>query len=413
MAAHANDGSAGAAVPRVDPGDVDLDAGQLGRIDEHLVGRYLQAGKIAGCQTWVLRHDRVAYASSLGLSDRERDRPVSDDTIWRLYSMTKPITGVALMQLYERGMFQLSDPVHRFLPAWRNLTVREVDAAGNERIVPAERPPTVCDVMMHMAGIGYGRGNADLDLAQARGYGSLEEMADDLPTAPLRYQPGTRWLYSFGIDVCARIIEVLTDRAFDDYLRTEIFEPLGMVDTGFFVPDDKLDRFAACYGRNSRKELVLVDDPETSRYRHKPKFLSGGGGLVGTGPDYVRFVRMLANRGSLDGVRILGPRTVQLMATNHLPGGGQMADFALSGAYGEVGFEGMGFGLTMAVGLGPAATRVIGSAGEFMWGGAASTAFWVDPAEDLAVVFMTQLLPSGTFNFRGQLRTLVYPAIRD
>ncbi|HVX18383.1 MAG TPA: serine hydrolase domain-containing protein [Acidimicrobiales bacterium] len=397
--------------PRVDPEEVGLDGAQLRRIDEHLTTRYLDPGKIAGCQTWVIRHGQVAYASSLGLADRERGRPVADDTIWRLYSMTKPITGVALMQLYERGLFQLSDPVHRFIPSWRDVTVREVDADGRERIVPADRPPSIRDVMMHMSGIGYAKGNGDLDLANVSRYHDLEELASDIVTSPLRYQPGTQWLYSFGMDVCARLVEILADEPFDDYLQREIFDPLGMVDTGFSVSDDQLDRFAACYGRNSRKELVLVDDPERSAYRRRPTLLMGGGGLVGSGPDYVRFVAMLAAGGTLDGARILGPRTVELMATNHLPGGGQMTDFALPGAYGEVGFEGMGFGLTMAVGQGPAATQVIGSAGEFMWGGAASTAFWVDPVEDLAVVFMTQLLPSGTFNFRGQLRTIVYPAI--
>jgi CubicO group peptidase (beta-lactamase class C family) len=395
----------------IDPKAAGLDARQLARIDEHLTARYLEPGKIAGCQVFVARGPHVAHASSLGLADRERDRPVAEDTIWRLYSMTKPITGVALLQLYERGLFQLTDPVHRFLPSWRDLTVRTRDAHGNEKIVPVDRPPTVRDLMMHMAGIGYSRGNGDLVLDESRSYTSLEELADDLPTAPLRYQPGTQWLYSFGIDICARLVEVLSGRRFDEYLRTEIFEPLGMVDTAFSVDDGAVDRFAACYARNSRKELVLLDDPTTSRYRSAPSLLSGGGGLVGSGPDYLRFARMLAAGGRLGDVRVLGRRTVELMRTNHLPGGGELRDFALPGAYGEVGFEGSGFGLTGAVGLGPAKTGVIGSAGDFMWGGAASTTFWVDPVEDLTVVFMTQLLPSGTFNFRGQLRAIVYPAI--
>jgi len=395
-----------------DPNAAGLDPRRLARIDEHLMTRYLEPGKIAGCQVLIARAGEVGYVTSLGLADRERARPVADDTIWRIYSMTKPVTGVALLTLYERGMFQLSDPVHRFIPAWRDVKVRVTGPDGVERLVAPERPPTVRDLMMHMSGIGYGRDNTDLDLASARGgYRTLQEMAEDLPTAPLRFQPGQAWLYSFSIDVCGYLVELLSGRPFDEYLRTEIFEPLGMVDTGFSVPDDDLDRFAAGYGRNRRKELVLVDDPATSAYRRTPTFLSGGGGLVSTGPDYLRFARMLAGGGELDGQRVLGRKTVELMGTNHLPGGGQLRDFALPNGYGEVGFDGMGFGLTVAVGLGPAATQSIGSAGDFLWGGAASTAFWIDPTEELAVVFMTQLLPSGTFNFRGQLRSIIYPAL--
>jgi CubicO group peptidase (beta-lactamase class C family) len=395
-----------------DPKAAGLDPRRLARIDEHLMTRYLEPGKIAGCQVLIARGGEVGYVTSLGLADRERARPVADDTIWRIYSMTKPVTGVALLTLYERGMFQLSDPVHRFIPAWRDVKVRVTGPDGVEQLVAPERPPTVRDLMMHMSGIGYGRGNADLDLASARGgYRTLQEMAEDLPTAPLRFQPGRAWLYSFSIDVCGYLVELLSGRRFDEYLRTEIFEPLGMADTGFSVPDGDLDRFAAGYGRNRRKELVLVDDPATSAYRRTPTFLSGGGGLVSTGPDYLRFARMLAGGGELDGQRVLGRRTVELMGTNHLPGGGQLRDFALPNAYGEVGFDGMGFGLTVAVGLGPAATQSIGPAGDFLWGGAASTAFWIDPTEELAVVFMTQLLPSGTFNFRGQLRSIIYPAL--
>jgi CubicO group peptidase (beta-lactamase class C family) len=230
---------------------------------------------------------------------------------------------------------------------------------------------------------------------------------------PLEFHPGTRWLYSVSTDVCARLVEILSGQRFDDYLRDTIFEPLGMQDTGFWVPDEKVDRFAACYRRDASKKLVLAEDPQLSGYRQEPSFLSGGGGLVSTTGDYLRFCQLLLAGGELDGVRILGRKTVELMTANHLPGGQDLQAFALPGGYGEVGFAGMGFGLTVAVAKEPAATQVIGSAGEYMWGGAASTIFWVDPAEDLVVVFMTQLLPSGTFNFRGQLKTLVYPAIAD
>ncbi|HEU5082410.1 MAG TPA: serine hydrolase domain-containing protein [Acidimicrobiales bacterium] len=400
---------------KVDADAAGLDAGRLGRIGDHLRSRYLEPGKIAGAQVAIVRHGALGFFESWGDADRERQRPVAEDTIWRWYSMTKPITGVALMTLYERGHFQLDDPVHRWIPEWRDMHVREADPNGGERIVPAHRPPTVRDVMTHTAGIGYGIENRDLDLAQRGWLGghTLETLCQQLGEWPLRFQPGTHWLYSHGMDVCARLVEVMSGMPFDEYLRTELFEPLGMVDTGFAVADDDLHRFAACYGRNARKELVLVDDPERSAYRKVPKLLNGGGGLVGTMPDYLRFVGMLANGGELDGRRVISRKTLELIGVNHLPGDADMADLALPMGYGEVGFSGAGFGLTMAVSKGPAATGVVGSAGELMWGGAASTTFWVDPAEELAVVFMTQLLPSGTFDFRGQLKALVYGAIAD
>jgi CubicO group peptidase (beta-lactamase class C family) len=429
---------------KLNPDAAGMDGRRLERVTEHLQQRYIDAGRIAGCQVAVMRHGETAYFASFGMADRERGRPVEDDTIWRIYSMTKPITGVALMSLYERGHFQLDDPVHRFIPEWRDLKVSEPDrsaprGSGGRRLVEPQRPMSVRDVMMHMSGLGYSamrrRGAGSLpsaerpapmaeELGNAEGAASLadfgaamdapwtlETMTSYLAERPLRFHPGTQWLYSVSTDVCARLVEIMSGKRFDEYLRQEIFDPLGMDDTGFTVPDGKVDRFSANYARNAGKELVLVEDPEHSGYRRERSFLSGGGGLVSTAPDYARFAQMLCNGGELDGTRILGPKTVELMSVNHLPGGGELREFAAPGAYGEVGFDGMGFGLTMAVGLGPARTGVIGSAGEYMWGGAASTIFWVDPAESLVVVFMTQLMPSGTFNFRGQLKALVYPAI--
>ena len=405
---------------KIDPDAAGMDASRLRRIDEHLTNRYLEPGKIAGVQVLVARHGEVAHFSSLGQMDRERSRPVGDDTIWRLYSMSKPITGVALLTLYERGLFRLADPVHRFIPEWRNLQVRERDADG-ARLVKPQRPMNVRDLMMHMSGLGYALDNADLTVdvlrrAPSERFGpdaTLETLVERLAEAPLRFHPGSRWLYSWSTDICGRLVEILSGQRFDDYLRETIFEPLGMVDTGFDVPDASADRFAACYTRDGGKQLKLLDDPERSRYRRPATFLSGGGGLVGTTADYLRFCRMLVNGGELDGVRILSRKTVELMRSNHLPGGGQLGDFALPGGYGEVGFDGMGFGLTVAVSHGPVATHAVGSPGEFMWGGAASTLFSIDPAEDLVTIFMTQLIPSGTFDFRSQLKALVYAAIAD
>lgn len=398
----------------VDANAAGLDEGRLGRIGDHLRTRYLEPGKIAGAQVAIVRSGTLGYFESFGFQDRERGVPTAEDTIWRLYSMTKPITGVAIMTLYERGYFQLDDAVERWIPEWRNLTVREPDPNGGWRLVPAHRPPTIRDILTHTSGIGYSVDNGDLDLAERSWLAGhdLASMAAAFGDWPLRFQPGARWLYSHGMDVAARLVEIMSGMPFDEYLRSEVFEPLGMTDTDFAVPSEHVGRFAACYGRNARKELVLVDDPTTSTYLRRPKLLNGGGGLVGTTADYVRFCTMLANGGELDGRRVLGRKTVELMTCNHLPGDGEMADFALPTGYGEVGFAGAGFGLTVAVSKGPSATGVVGSPGEFMWGGAASTTFWVDPVEQLAVVFMTQLLPSGTFNFRGQLKSLVYGALR-
>jgi CubicO group peptidase (beta-lactamase class C family) len=391
---------------KTNPDGAGLDAGRLNRLAEHLTERYIQPQKVAGCQVAVMRHGELGYFESFGQRELETAQPVTEDTIWRIYSMTKPITGVALMTLYERGLFQLNDPVHRFLPEWKDLKVRSKAPDGTDRLVDPDRPMSVRDLLMHMSGLG-------ISAMRQRADGTLADMVTRLAERPLRFSPGTRWLYTVSTDICGRLVEVMSGRRFDDYLQQEVFGPLGMVDTGFVVPDDKVGRLAANYRRTPQRRLELVESSADSVYRTERLFLSGGGGLVSTTADYLRFCRMLLNGGELDGVRILGRKTVELMTTNHLPDGGQLRDWAVPGAYGEVGFDGMGFGLTMAVGLGPAPTQVIGSAGEYMWGGAASTIFWVDPVEDLIVVFMTQLMPSGTYNFRGQLKALIYPAIVD
>jgi CubicO group peptidase (beta-lactamase class C family) len=400
---------------RVDAAAAGMDASRLERVGEHLRRRYIEPGKLAGCQVLVHRRGQLAYFESLGGMDMERTRPVPEDAIWRIYSMTKPVTSVALMTLYERGHFQLQDPVDRYLPRWRGLKVFEADGA---RLVDCERPMTIRDLLMHTSGLTYG---ADPEHPVSRRYREaglllrdmpLAEFCDRLAELPLMFQPGTRWHYSVATDVCAALVEVISGRPFDEYLRGEIFEPLGLADTGFFVPARDQARLPAIYQRQPDKTLTTPDPRFARDYTRPPVFLSGGGGLVSTSADYLRFCRMLLGGGSLDGARILGPRTVELMRQNHLPGGVDIAAIAL-GAFGETQFQGVGFGLGFSVSLGPVATGAIGSAGEFSWGGAASTIFWIDPREELIVIFMTQLLPSGTFNFRGQLHALIYPAIVD
>ena len=398
-----------------DPASAGLDPERLERITEHLLRSYIEPGKIAGCQVMVARHGRGAYFCSLGTMDADRTRPVRDDTMWRIYSMTKPITSVALMTLYERGLFQLTDPVQRFLPRWRDMKVCQVHADGSSTLIDAARPMTVRDLLMHTSGLTYATdanhpvsklyqeaGIRDRDI-------SLEAFADRLSQLPLMFHPGTRWHYSFATDVCGHLVELLSGRSLDDYLQREIFEPLGMSDTGFVVPHEQADRLAANFRRTSDKKLELVTEAGRD-WRQPPKFLSGGGGLVSTTGDYMKFCQMLLGGGALDGARVLGRVTVDLMRQNHLPGGCDIGAMAL-GSFGETRFDGVGFGLGFAVGLGPVRSGTIGPPGDYYWGGAASTIFWVDPSEDLAVIFMTQLMPSGTFNFRGQLKTLVYPAI--
>ncbi|HEX4219766.1 MAG TPA: serine hydrolase domain-containing protein [Acidimicrobiales bacterium] len=404
---------------KVDPDDAGFDQVRLERITEHFQSRYVSTGKIPGCQVAVARRGKVAYWRSLGLMDRERSKPVEEDTIWRIYSMTKPVTSLALMQLYEQGLFQLADPLHRYIPEWRGLEVGELHSDGSIRMVDQTRPVSVRDALTHMTGLAGSLvpGHPTDDrftaaLRDARKGMTVEGVCSLLADFPLKFQPGSRWNYGLSTDVCARLVEILSGERFDRYLEAQVFAPLGMVDTGFSVPDAAAPRFAACYNYRPGGSPTLQDDPETSPYRRLRSYQSGAGGLVSTSGDYLRFCQMLLNGGELDGRRLLGRKTLDLMTANHLPGDGDLGDLA-TGGFGEAEFEGAGFGLGFAVSKGPAATATAGSPGEYYWGGAASTAFWVDPVEDLTVVFMTQLLPSSSYPFRAQLRALVYQALAD
>jgi CubicO group peptidase (beta-lactamase class C family) len=406
---------------QIAPEKAGFDAGRLQRITEHLDKNYIQPGKVAGCQTLVARHGHVAYFSSMGMADRERAKPMADDTIFRIYSMSKPITSVALMQLYERGLFQLNDAVSRVIPEWKDQRVY-VSGEGENMVTEAPRRPlTFRHILSHSGGLSYGGTNHPVDqvyraVGVGRGQGradgeTLRTFVEKLAQVPLHYHPGERWLYSYSTDVCGYLVEALSDMPFDEYLQRNIFDPLGMTDTSFFVTPDKLPRFAANYQRRSDKTLQLIDDPQSSAYMAKPSFLSGGGGLTSTTADYLRFCEMLRRGGEMDGARILGPRTIRLMTRNHLSGGGDLTQMA-QGGFSETANEGVGFGLGFAMTLSEVETGALGE-GDYYWGGAASTIFWVDPKEDLEVIFMTQLMPSATFNFRGQLKNIVYSAIVD
>jgi CubicO group peptidase (beta-lactamase class C family) len=401
-----------------------LDARRLERIGEHLERNYIGPGKIAGCQVSVARHGQMAYSKSFGSMDLERNKPMADDAIFRIYSMTKPITSVALMTLYEQGYFQLNDPVSRFVPSWKEHRVWTSGEGDTMNTEPAHRPVSFRDVLSHTAGLTYGGGlpgvgiqhpidqiYRNLKVRSVGGADTAQQFMDKLGQVPLRYQPGTAWMYSLATDVCGALVEIISGKPFAKYLDEVIFQPLGMKDTAFFVAPDKVDRFAANYQRGPDKKLKLIDDPFGSDFTKEPGFKSGGGGLTGTSADYMRFCEMLRRGGELDGARILGPRTIELMHMNHLPEGKDLTQLAL-GSFSETANEGVGFGLGFASTLGQVQTGTLG-AGDYYWGGAASTIFWVDPREDLSVVFMTQLMPSGTFNFRGQLKSIIYSAIID
>jgi CubicO group peptidase (beta-lactamase class C family) len=400
---------------------VGLASDRLARIDEHLRTRYIDPGKIAGALTLVSRGGEVAFFSPLGSMDLERQKPMREDTIFRIYSMTKPITSVALMTLYERAAFSLSDPVHRYIPEWKDLRVYEAGNHPTFTTRPCERPMTVRDLLTHTSGLTYGfmeRTHVDaayrkLDIGGANtSGGTLRDMVEKLATLPLEFSPGTAWNYSVATDVCGHLVEVLSGKPLDQFLEEEIFGPLGMVDTGFRVPAEKQERLATLYSRRRDKSLRIEDDAGSSVYSQERSFLSGGGGLVSTASDYLRFCLMLRGGGELDGARILGRKTLEFMRQNHLPGGADIGSLA-TGMFSESLYDGVGFGLGFSVELDPQASQVIDSPGQYAWGGAASTAFWIDPVEDLIVVFMTQLMPSQTFNFRGQLKQIVYGALLD
>jgi CubicO group peptidase (beta-lactamase class C family) len=408
------------------PKHTGLSTARLERITDHLERNYIQPGKIAGCQVAVARRGHLAYFRSLGQMDLARGKVMTDDAIFRIYSMTKPITSVALMSLYERGYFQLNDPVSRFFPSWRG---QRVWVSGRGETMVTEDPlrrVSMRDMLCHTGGLTYGAALVALgapatghpvdevyaEVGVRRGRGeTLMEFMDKLARVPLLYQPGERWMYSLSTDVCGALVEKISGQRFDHYLKETLFDPLGMKDTAFNVPAEKLPRFCANYRRGEDKSLQLLDDPETSDYLKEPTFHSGGGGLVGTAEDYLRFCEMLRRGGEFEGARILGPRTIELMHRNHLKDGKDLTQMAIGG-FSETANEGVGFGLGFATTLDGVKNGGLGE-GDYYWGGAASTIFWVDQKEDLSVVFMTQLMPSGAFNFRGQLKSIVYSSIVD
>ncbi|HKR88727.1 MAG TPA: serine hydrolase domain-containing protein [Phenylobacterium sp.] len=391
---------------------------RLARIDRFLEDRYIGAGRLPCAQLLVSRRGETAHQSVLGLRDVERGAALTEDTVFRIYSMTKPVTSVALMSLVEEGLIALDDPVARYIPAWADLGVFSAGVAGGFVTRRPARPMQVVDLMRHTSGLTYGfqyRSNVDaayrqLQIDTVYGERDLEQMVGALAAVPLDFSPGEAWNYSVSTDVLGYIVQKVAAKPLDAVFQERVFDPLKMADTGFHVRDDQRGRFAACYEATPDGRMKLQDDPQTSPYLAPPPLLSGGGGLVSTAADYQRFCQMLLNGGELQGARILAPKTLRLMRANHLPGGGDLTRHSRS-MFSESTYAGVGFGLGFAVVFDPPQALLPSSPGEFYWGGMASTAFWVDPVEEVTVVFMTQLMPSSATTIRRELRNLVYGAL--
>jgi CubicO group peptidase (beta-lactamase class C family) len=396
-----------------------FDTARLERIRTHF-DRYVEDGRLPGYLVQIARDGELAYEAAGGHRDLEAELPVDADTVWRIYSMTKPITSVAAMLLWEEGAFELKDPIARWLPEFAEPRVFTGGAMAKAVTAPAAEPIRVWHLLTHTSGLTYGfhhHGAVD-ELYRAAGFewGSppgldLAGCCQAWAELPLLFEPGTEWNYGHSTDVLGRVIEVISGQPLDEFLSARVLGPLGMAETGFHAEEADHGRLAALYVPDPETGLA-TRSPASEVAKHPPAYLSGGGGLVSTAGDYARFTRMLLGGGELDGVRLLGPRTVRYMGRNHLPGGGDLEQVGRP-LFSETSFDGIGFGLGFSVVLDPVANRVPSSPGELAWGGAASTAFYLDPMEDLGVLFLTQMLPSSAYPLRPQLRQLVAQALVD
>lgn len=410
-----------AELPTSKPEREGMSSDRLERV-QAMQDRYTSEGKIAGTLTAVVRNGKIVHASASGQKSATDDRPIEMDDLFRIYSMTKPITATAAMQLYEQGKFQLTDPVSKFIPELKDLKVMK-----DGKLVPAQNEMTMQQLLSHTAGLSYGFDpNDPVDQAYQKAdlFASkdLDEFIQKVATLPLKYEPGEQWHYSIAVDVTGLVVERISGQPFDEYLQEHIFEPLDMRDTFFAVPEDKLDRFLPNHFLNPQNGQATVITPEAQAatpgfttcaamcdYENVTLF-SGGGGLVSTLRDYVRYAEAMRD-GELDGVRILSPKTVNYMRANHLP-----ASIAGSGGSGEQptlgggGLGGFGFGLGFGIVTDTAANGAMGSAGQYFWGGAAGTVFWIDPVEDIVVVSMMQLM-GGWPSYRPDLRVATYQAL--
>ena len=402
------------------PESAGMSKAALDRVDNHLKQRYIDAGRFPGTQLLVYRRGKIVHSTVQGFADLERKVPVKDDTIFRIYSMTKPITSVAFMMLVEEGKVALDEPVHKYIPEWKNLGVFQAGTFPAFLTKPPTRPMQIVDLLRHTSGLTYAfqqRSNVDAayrekKIGEVEKAGTLQSMIDDLAKIPLEFSPGEAWNYSVATDVIGYLVGLISGMPFEQFVKERILNPLGMTDTDFYVPAAKAHRLAACYSADGKGGMTLQDDPAESSFLEPPSLISGGGGLCSTAADYLTFCRALLNRGELGGVRLIAPKTLALMTSNHLPGGLDLPGMSRS-LFSEATYNGIGFGLGFSVTMHPALTLIPGSPGEFSWGGAATTSFWIDPAEELITIFMTQVLPSSAYPLRRELRTMVYSAITD
>ncbi len=399
----------------VSPEQVGVSSGRLNQIDK-LVRNYVDGERLAGAVTLLARRSEVFHFESFGAQDIGSDQPMERDAIFRIYSMTKPITSVAVMMLCEDGHFGLDDPVARFIPELDALKVYAGEDASGILSVEQERPISIRHLLTHTAGLGYPFVQPapiqeiyqEADLLQPDS--NLKEMVDKLSNLPLACQPGTDWKYSIATDILGYLVEVVSGRPFGQFLQQLVFDPLEMVDTGFHVPDGKINRLASVYCPSERSGIEVMDTPEVMRYRSPRTLCSGGGGLVSTALDYLRFCQMLLNGGELGRETLLSSNTVELMTANQLPA--ELLPFALTqelAAYSQ----GCGFGLGFRVVDNPVVHGVPGSPGMYSWPGAANTSFWVDPQEDLIAIFMTQFLPFRYYPVVEEFQALTYQSLMD
>jgi CubicO group peptidase (beta-lactamase class C family) len=394
----------------VRPESVGFSSERLARVDAKMQ-RYVDENKLAGVITLIARRGQVAHFGMCGMADCEANRPMQPDTIFRIYSMTKPITTVAALMLYEEARLRLTDPLSAYIPAFKDVQVLDNTPGSGVRLLPPARPITIRDLMTHTAGLSYGfEENSHIDdQYRQRLWGpmqgkpvTLAEQVGMIAKLPLAFHPGEGFRYSVATDVLGYLVEVVSGQPFEVFLKQRIFDPLGMADTAFYVAPEKVERFSACYGPDPDAGLKAIEPAAGSRYFQPPRAPSGGGGLVSTAGDYLRFAQMLLNGGSLGDVRLLGRKTVELMTTNHAPAGIHPFDDPATG---------MGLGVSVLLDIGKSQTS--GSAGNYGWGGAANTDFWVDPVEQLIGILMLQYMPSHTYPVAADLRILAYQALVD
>jgi CubicO group peptidase (beta-lactamase class C family) len=402
------------------PEQVGFDPARLANIDAHFA-RYVDDGRLAGWQIVVSRRGEVVHSSTYGLRDREARQPVEPDTLWRIYSMTKPLTSVAAMMLWEEGRFELTDEISSWIPAFADVRVYDKGSVLRPFTVPATEPIRVWHLLTHTAGLTYGFMQSSVvdALYRAKGFDLNSPAGLDLATGcevlaslPLLFQPGSAWGYSVATDVLGRVIEVVSGQRLDEFFTERILGPLAMNDTRWWVDSDDAHRLAALYVQHPVTGQATRHDVIGNFALEKPDLLSGGAGLVSCAADYHRFTQMILRGGALDDVRLLGSRTVRFMTRNHLPGGQDLGQLS-TGGFAETTLEGIGFGLGFAVVETPIPGRVPSSVGEHYWGGAASTAFWIDPVEQITALLFTQMMPSSSYALRPQLRQLVYSALID